>query len=70
MVCAWLLRAQRVAMSDSNIFFIVFILLGKMLFNKHYVMLIYAMKLLMCDKGAFNIGYWSRRRPNRQTSFL
>ena len=46
MVCAWLLRAQRVAMSESNIFFIVFILLGKMLFNKHYVMLIYAMKLL------------------------
>lgn len=57
-----------------------------MLFNEHYVILIYAMKLwliyamkllfkyamklLMCDKGAFNIGYWSRRRPSRQTSFL
>jgi hypothetical protein len=71
MVCAWLLRAQRVAMSERNIFFIVFVLLGKKCcVNEHYVMLMYAMKLLMCDKGAFNIGYWSRRRPSRQTSFL
>ena len=31
---------------------------------------IYAMKLLMWGKDAFNREYWSRCRPNRQTSFL
>lgn len=57
-----------------------------MLFNEHYVILIYAMKLwliyamkllfkyamklLMWGKDAFNRECWSRRRPNRQTSFL
>lgn len=30
----------------------------------------YAMKLLMWGKDAFNRECWSRRRPNRQTSFL
>lgn len=44
-----------------------------MLFNEHYVILIYAMKLLfkyamkllMWGKDAFNRECWYQRRPNR-----